>query len=111
MQAWHQMRDQGMDTVLVSDPGHYGFEYWDETPSPPVITSVEPGWDTVQITLSAEPTGTNQFLRYAYTGVPGSPGGPFTGPRGNLHDSDDERSPADEPLYNWCVHFSKPIEP
>ena len=76
------------------------------------ITHVEiTAEDTVQITLSAEPTGANQRLRYAYTGQLGAPGGPTTGPRGNLHDSDPEVTPVEEPLYNWCVHFDKPISP
>jgi len=99
-----------LDTSAVSDPGNFGFEYHDDSPSPPAIAAVEiTDLDTVQITLSAIPTGANPRLRYAYTGVSGSPGGPFTGPRGNLHDSDSETSLFEEPLYNWCVHFDKPI--
>jgi|GEM_PF-2144998 len=102
-----------LDTINVSDPGNYGFEYYDDSPQPPTITNVEllPDQDAVRITLSAEPTGSNQRLRYAYTGIPGQPGGPFTGPRGNLRDSDSEPSLSEDPLYNWCVHFDKPIEP
>jgi hypothetical protein len=100
-----------LDTNLVSDPGHYGFEYFDESPAPPAITGVEiTDLDTVQITLAAVPTGAHQRLRYAYTGVPGNAGGPLTGPRGNLHDSDPEVSFNCDPLYNWCVHFDKPIQ-
>jgi hypothetical protein len=100
-----------LDTNRVSDPGNYGFEYWDESGSPPSITAVElTGPDTVQITLAAEPTGANPRLRYAYTGVPGQPAGPTTGPRGNLHDSDSEPSLWEDPLFNWCVHFDKPVQ-
>jgi len=77
------------DTTLVSNPGNYGFEYTDDSGSPPAINSVAvTESDTVTITLSTTPTGTNKRLRYAYTGVPGNPGGPTTGPRGNLRDSD-----------------------
>lgn len=101
-----------LDTNAVSDPGHYGFEYYDDSPEPPAITQVEllSEENAVRISLSAVPTGSNQRLRYAYTGVPGAPGGPFTGPRGNLRDSDSEPSLSEDPLYNWCVHFDKPIE-
>jgi hypothetical protein len=100
-----------LDTNMVSDPGNYGFEYFDESDSPPTITGVELLDDrTVQITLSSVPSGNNPRLRYAYTAIPGNPGGPTTGPRGNLHDSDSEVSPYSDTLYNWCVHFDKPIQ-
>jgi hypothetical protein len=100
-----------LDTNLVSDPGNYGFEYVDESDSPPSIAHVEIIDDTtVRITLSSVPSGSNPRLRYAYTAIPGNPGGPTTGPRGNLHDSDSEVSPNGDPLYNWCVHFDKPIQ-
>src|SRR5262249_9079295 len=97
-----------MDTALVSNPGNFGFEYTDSSASPPTINSVQvTGPTTVQITLSATPAGANQRLRYAYSGVPGNPGGPTTGPRGNLRDSDAEASLYGNTLYNWCVHFDK----
>jgi hypothetical protein len=99
-----------LDPTLVSNPGNYGFEYSDDSGSPPTISSVTPaGSDTVTITLSAVPTGTNKRLRYAFTGVPGNPGGPTTGPRGNLRDSDATTSLYGNTLYNWCVHFDKPV--
>jgi hypothetical protein len=99
-----------LDTTLVVNPGRFGFEYHDDSGAPPAISSVIlAGPDTVQITLSDVPTGTNQRLRYAYTGVPGNPGGPTTGPRGNLRDSDAAPSLFGNTLYNWCVHFDKPV--
>jgi hypothetical protein len=67
------------------------------------------GSDTVAITLAATPTGANKRLRYAYTGVPGNAAGPTSGPRGNLRDSDATPSLYGNPLYNWCVHFDKPV--
>ena len=95
-----------MDTTLVSDPGKNGFEWADDGPGTPTITSVAiTGPDTVVITLSAAPTGANPRLRYAFTGVSGALGGPTTGPRGNLRDSDATPSPEGYKLYNWCVHF------
>jgi hypothetical protein len=100
-----------LDTNMVVDPGNYGFTFADGTSTPPAIASVElVGPDTVRLILSAEPAGSNERLRYAFSGVPGSWGGPETGPRGNLRDSDPEPSLYGNPLYNWCVHFDKPVE-
>jgi hypothetical protein len=99
-----------LDTNMVLDPGHYGFSFADGTESPPAIETVElTDADTVQITLSAEPLGTDERLRYAFSGIPGNDGGPQTGPRGNLRDSDPEPSLYGNTLYNWCVHFDKPV--
>jgi hypothetical protein len=100
-----------LDTAAVSNPGNNGFEYTDDSGSPPSITNVQvTGNTTVQITLSATPTGTNKRVRYAFTGIPGAYGGPTTGPRGNLRDSDATPSAyGNGPLYNWCVHFDKDV--
>jgi hypothetical protein len=99
-----------LDTTLVSNPGNFGFEFSDSSGAPPSISSVQiTGPTTVTVTLSAVPSGANQRLRYAYTGVPGNSGGPTTGPRGNLRDSDAEASLYGNTLYNWCVHFDKPV--
>jgi hypothetical protein len=99
-----------LDTTLVTNPGDYGFEYVDETGATPKIASVSvTAPDTVAITLSAPPTGTQAHLRYAYTGVLHAKGGPTTGPRGNLRDSDATVSRSGDPLYNWCVHFDEPV--
>lgn len=95
------------DTTLVTDPGNYGFEWFDESGNPPAITKVEIiGTDTVQVTLAAAPTGNNKRLRYAYTfrGCSGS----GTIARGNLRDSDATPSQAGYELYNWAVHFDEP---
>jgi hypothetical protein len=99
-----------LDTTLVSNPGNFGFEYTDDSGSPPTISSVTiVGPATVEITLSSTPTGGNKRLRYAYTGVPGNSGGPTSGPRGNLRDSDSTASLYGNTLYNWCVHFDKAV--
>ena len=47
--------------------------------------------------------------RYAFTGVAGATGGPTTGARGNLRDSDATPSRNGSPLWNWAVHFDAPI--
>jgi hypothetical protein len=99
-----------LDTTLVSDPGNYGFEYTDGSASPPSIQRVEvTGPDTIAITLSAEPTGPDRRIRYAFTGIRGAPSGPTSGPRGNLRDSDATRSRTGNRLHNWCVHFDEPV--
>jgi len=98
-----------IDTTLVTDPGKNGFEWKDDGPNTPTIASVAvTGPDTVIITLSAAPTGANHRLRYAFTGTSGALGGPTTGPRGNLRDSDATPSREGYKLYNWCVHFDAP---
>jgi len=98
-----------IDTTLVTDPGKNGFEWKDDGPGTPTIASVAvTGPDTVVVTLSATPTGANGRLRYAFTGTSGALGGPATGPRGNLRDSDATPSPEGYKLYNWCVHFDVP---
>ncbi len=98
-----------IDTALVTDPGSKGFEWTDDGPSTPTIASVAlTGPDTVVITLTAAPTGANGRLRYAFTGTSGALGGPTTGPRGNLRDSDTTPSAAGYKLFNWCVHFDAP---
>lgn len=99
--------DIELDDTLVSDPGNYGFEYTDDS-SPPAIDSVTvTGSNTIRVTLASTPTGTNKRLRYAYTGVSGNDGGPTTGARGCVRDSDPAVSLHEDNLYNWCVHFDK----
>lgn len=90
-----------LDTVTGSDPGNYGFELDSGS-----VTAVALGVDgyTVNITFTGSPT----LLRYAYTGTNGNAGGPTTGPRGCLRDSD-TTSWAGTTLWNRCVHFEETI--
>ena len=98
-----------LDTTIVTNPGNFGFEWVDGGPTPVTIAAVTvASADTVVITLSAVPTGPTPRLRYAYTGVSGALGGPTTGPRGNLRDSDATPSRNGYALYNWCIHFDVP---
>ncbi len=100
-----------LDEEMILNPGNYGFEYFDTSGAPPAIIDVQLAGDTtVEITLAAEPVGGNKHVRYAYTGVAGQPGGPMTGARGNLRDSDATPSRHDYPLYNWAVHFDETVE-
>lgn len=99
-----------LDTKLATDPGNFGFEYVDDGPSSPSIASVAvTGADTVAITLSAEPTGANRRIRYAFTGVFGAKAGLQTGAHGNLRDSDTTPSRHGNLLYDWCVHFDEAV--
>ncbi|MCB9568358.1 MAG: hypothetical protein H6710_14300 [Myxococcales bacterium] len=100
-----------LDVELVSDPGAFGFEFYDSSGAPPTIAAVELVGDTqVRITLSGEPSGGNKRLRYAFRGAPGAPAGPMSGARGNLRDSDATPSANGYPLYNWAIHFDEPVE-
>lgn len=96
-----------IDTTLITDPGHNGFEWADgggaSTPTITKVAVTKP--DTVEITLSAAPVAANKRLRYAYTGTPGAHAGAVTGARGNLRDSDSTASRGGYKLYNWAVHF------
>lgn len=99
-----------LDEVAVSNPGNYGFTYTDDSGAPPAIASIAlEGEDTVVISLDAVPTGGNQRIQYAHVGVGGQPGGPMTGARGNLRDSDATPSRHGYDLANWCVHFDEPV--
>jgi hypothetical protein len=99
-----------IDLQRVVDPGNYGFEYTDDSDTPPAITNVAvDGPDTVKITLDSTPTATGKRLRYAFTAVPGTCPGSEEGPRGNLRDSDDTPSNYNNELYNWGLTFDEPV--
>lgn len=99
-----------LDTNRVSNPGNDGFEFADGTASPPTISAVElAGPDTVKITLSRAPTGSDKRLRYAFTATPLTCPGAELGPRGNLRDSDDTPSNYGYELFNWGVTFDEPV--
>jgi hypothetical protein len=99
-----------IDETLVKNPGKNGFEFAQTGAPAPAIASVAlTAADTVTITLAAEPTGSAKRIRYAFTGTANALGGPTTGPRGNLRDSDATTSRHGYPLYNWCVHFDAAV--
>jgi hypothetical protein len=90
-----------------------GFEYTDDS-SPPAISSVDCSAAcsgnicSCAITLASTPTGANKKLRYAYTGTDTNSGGPTSGPRGNIRDSDTATWQGAN-LYNWLVHFEETV--
>lgn len=99
------------DTTLVSSRTNKGFEYYDSTASATISSVAILDDDTVRITLSGTPTGANQRIRYAYTGVPGTDTGAQNAgsAAGNLRDTDTYPSLYGNTLYNWAVHFDEPI--
>ena len=111
----------GTSNVLMYLParvavGPYGFEYMDDegTGIPwrcattiEAVEIISPA--QVRLRLSKIPTASNKRLRYGATADLYSTGGPTTGPRGCLRDSDPTPSLYGHPLYNWCVHFDKPV--
>ncbi len=99
------------DTTLVSARTNKGFEYYDSTASATISNVEILDSDTVRITLSGTPTGSNQRIRYAYTGVPGTDTGAQNAgsAAGNLRDTDSYPSLYGNTLYNWAVHFDEAI--
>lgn len=99
------------DTTLVSPRTNKGFEYYDSTSSASISNVEILDSDTVKITLSGVPTGSDQRLRYAYTGIPGTNTGAQNAgtAAGNLRDTDPYPSLYGNTLYNWAVHFDQPI--
>ncbi|MCR9273253.1 MULTISPECIES: hypothetical protein [Mameliella] len=79
------------DTATVTDPGDYGFVVEDDSGTV-AISELRILRDTVVITTSAD-IGANPRLSYAYYGTAGNGGGPATGCRGNLRDSDPHHRP------------------
>ncbi|MBP9715189.1 MAG: fibronectin type III domain-containing protein [Candidatus Pacebacteria bacterium] len=99
------------DTTLVSARTNKGFEYYDSTSSATISSVAILDDDTVRITLSGTPTGANQRVRYAYTGVPGTDTGAQNAgsAAGNLRDTDPYTSLYGNTLYNWAVHFDEAV--
>lgn len=104
-----------LDTTSVSDPGNYGFAWVQTGGAAQTISSVAliNSNTQIQITLSGDPgTPTTQELLYAgpATGTSaGNAGGPTTGPRGCVRDSDPTVGPSGLALYNWLCHFRDPV--
>lgn len=105
-----------LDDTTITDPGNYGF-VWSQTggtarsiASVALINS-----DTqIQITLDGDPgSPTAQTITYAGPSTASNPtgndGGPSTGPRGCVRDSDTTEGFTETPLYNWLVHFTKSV--
>lgn len=83
-----------------------GFEFFDDSGSPPHITAISIASDTLTLTLASTPTGTaGSFrLRYDYTGAINTIQGTSTAPGGNVRDSDTATGVGGaDHLYNWLL--------
>lgn len=99
-----------LDTQLVSNPGSFGFEYFEDNERVTIENVRVTAPDRISIDLAREPSPrAAKRLRYAFTSAPGTPAGPRSGPRGNLRDSDRTSSRFGYPLHNWCVHFDEAV--
>lgn len=98
------------DTQRVTAVANMGFELSNGAARPPIIQSVTiMGPDKVRIQCATTPPATTR-VRYAFTGNALAFGGPRTGPRGNLRDSDPTKSRNGDDLFNWSVHFDVPVQ-
>lgn len=115
-QCWVPVTPLVIDTTSVPDwtgsvgtSGAYrykGFEFFDDSGSPPHITAITvSAGDTLTITLASAPTGTaGSFrLRYDYTGALNTIQGTAAAPGGNIRDSDATPSQSGDSLANWLL--------
>ena len=102
-----------LDTVRVTNPGQFGFEYVDSNGEIAITNVVVSAPDTVTLTLASTPTGTGKKLRYAQNQIPRSCVGPGTlnagGARGNVRDSDGTVSRHGYDLHNWGIIFDENV--
>lgn len=93
-----------IDTGLVSDPENLGLRWIDDASSA-LITGVKVySFDTLEVTLSTAPTGENPKIGIADIGTSGAYGGPLTGPRACIRDSQQDLDPYGGHVYNWACH-------
>ena len=93
-----------IDTALVTDPGNLGLRYSDTGSTASIQSVRQVSSDTLEITLTAVPTGTSPYIGIADRAVAGAAGGPTTGARACLRDSSPDFDGYGKPLYNWACH-------
>ncbi len=93
-----------VDKSNVSDPGNLGIRWIDSTSSATVTSVILRGLNTVEVTLSAVPTGASPQIGIGDYGTISAPGGPTTGARTCLRDSSPDLDAYGEPVYNWTCH-------
>ncbi|HEN8733317.1 TPA: hypothetical protein U8207_001704 [Pseudomonas putida] len=93
-----------VDTVNVTDPGNLGIRYVDDSGVATIQSVRLVGNNTIEVTLSAIPTGANPYIGIADIGTVGAAGGPVTGPRACLRDSSPDLDAYGQPVYNWACH-------
>lgn len=93
-------------TVAALADGNYGYTYTDNMTSMIHVQSVaitDAANGVVQVTLDGNPGASGGFFSYAAVG---SGGGPVTGQRGNLRDSDPAVSRTGYSMYNWATNWT-----
>ncbi|WP_256804587.1 hypothetical protein [Pseudomonas putida] len=93
-----------IDTTRVTDPGNWGIRYVDDAQSASVQSVRHVGGNTIEVTLSAVPTGGNPYIGIADIGAAGAAGGPSTGARSCLRDSSPDLDGYGNPVFNWACH-------
>jgi hypothetical protein len=93
-----------IDTALVSDPGNLGLRWIDDSNSAAITAVRLSSFDTLEVTLSAIPSGANPKIGIADIGTAGAYGGPITGPRACIRDSQQDLDTYGGHVYNWACH-------
>lgn len=93
-----------IDTVNVTDPGNLGIRYVDDSGVATIQSVRLLGNNTIEVTLGAVPAGANPYIGIADIGTVGAAGGPGTGPRACLRDSNPDLDAYGQPVYNWACH-------
>jgi hypothetical protein len=108
--------DLVLDDTTIDDPGNFGFEWIQVGGTARAISSIAlvNSNTQVEITLDGDPGApSTQSIIYAGPAsagnATGSDGGPTTGPRGCVRDSDATEGFSEIPLWNWLVHFEKTV--
>ncbi|QLQ63871.1 MULTISPECIES: hypothetical protein [Providencia] len=97
------------DETLVTNPGNYGFDLRDDSGVLQITSIKLLNNNSVELRVNRD-LAPNVFLSYAYYGVGGNGGGPLTGARGNLRDSDTTVGlDSTVKLYNWALAFNKKL--
>jgi hypothetical protein len=92
------------DTLNVTDPGNWGIRWIDSSLSAAVSSVKLLGANSVEVILSAVPTGANPQIGIADVGVSGMLAGPTTGVRACLRDSSPDLDTNGQPVFNWACH-------
>jgi len=108
--------DLVLDDTTIDDPGNFGFQWVQVGGTARAISSIALANSNTQleITLDGDPGAPSaQSIIYAGPATAGNAtgfdGGPSTGPRGCVRDSDATEGFSEIPLWNWLVHFEKTV--
>lgn len=93
------------DTSAVSNPGNYGFRWFQTGGTARTISSVAISGSNIVITLSGDPGSPSASgIGIADVGTAGAFGGPTTGPRCCLRDSAADTDIDGNVMRNWACH-------